>query len=329
MAYVQLQLHTVSGSGETESLSPHTTELSLNERKLTDVPTQVTQLGDLRSLLLNHNSITKFPYHVLLHLSNLDTLRLGQNEIDDLSELSRLSHDRLTELYLSRNKLKHLPSFGAFTSLRKLYFSHNQVTSVDVGLGDLWRLEVLYLWGHKLRSLPERFGCHLTRLQHLDCADGELESIPDGFGSMQALLHLDVRNNKLKALPRSLAALPKLKTVYANTNQLRFLPVEFEAWCDHLETLYLYDNKFPVSISTLSCAGKGKLDALFEAQSYMLVFIKPAATEMLIGMQDLELPALLSLEILDELCPNLATMYVKWNLIVLVKHFRERHLAKK
>jgi hypothetical protein len=64
---------------------------------------------------------------------------------------------------------------------------------------------------------------------------------------------------------------------------------------------------------------------LFEAQ---LVAIKPAATEMLIGMQDLELPALVTLEILDALRPNLVTMYVKWNLITHVKHWHDRRRNK-
>lgn len=43
-----------------------------------------------------------------------------------------------------------------------------------------------------------------------------------------------------------------------------------------------------------------------------------------VGMQDLNLPALITLEILDQLIPNDVRMAAKWDLIVAVKHFHDR-----
>lgn len=49
--------------------------------------------------------------------------------------------------------------------------------------------------------------------------------------------------------------------------------------------------------------------------------IKSKAAEFCIGLQDLNLPALISLEILDAMIPNSIAMYKKWHLIVTVKHW--------
>jgi hypothetical protein len=51
--------------------------------------------------------------------------------------------------------------------------------------------------------------------------------------------------------------------------------------------------------------------------------IRARATEICIGLQDLELPALITLEILDAAVhANSIRMWAKWELITAVKHFR-------
>jgi hypothetical protein len=49
------------------------------------------------------------------------------------------------------------------------------------------------------------------------------------------------------------------------------------------------------------------------------------ATEICIGLQDLELPAFVTLQIVDEAVhENSIRMWAKWELITAVKHFRDR-----
>jgi hypothetical protein len=52
--------------------------------------------------------------------------------------------------------------------------------------------------------------------------------------------------------------------------------------------------------------------------------IRGRSTEVCVALQDLGLPALLTLGILDELISNSIRMAAKWNLIVAVKHFHDR-----
>jgi hypothetical protein len=54
-------------------------------------------------------------------------------------------------------------------------------------------------------------------------------------------------------------------------------------------------------------------------------FIRDLATEICIGLQSLELPAFVTLTIIDEAVhENSIRMWAKWELITAVKHFRDR-----
>jgi hypothetical protein len=53
--------------------------------------------------------------------------------------------------------------------------------------------------------------------------------------------------------------------------------------------------------------------------------IRKRATEICIGLQNLELPAFVTLTIIDEAVhENSIRMWAKWELITAVKHFRDR-----
>jgi hypothetical protein len=52
--------------------------------------------------------------------------------------------------------------------------------------------------------------------------------------------------------------------------------------------------------------------------------IRSRYTEVCNALQGLGLPALLTLEILDELIPNDIRMWAKWELVTTVKHFHQR-----
>jgi hypothetical protein len=53
--------------------------------------------------------------------------------------------------------------------------------------------------------------------------------------------------------------------------------------------------------------------------------IRERATEICIGLQDLELPAFVTLTIIDEAVhENSIRMWAKWELVTAVKHYRDR-----
>jgi hypothetical protein len=89
-------------------------------------------------------------------------------------------------------------------------------------------------------------------------------------------------------------------------------------------TAEIYIDANPVhAIAGLARNARTSLSEIFEATEWpVLDGIRGPATEMLIGLQELELPALVTLEIVDALFPNSIPMHKKWNLVVAVKHFK-------
>ena len=63
------------------------------------------------------------------------------------------------------------------------------------------------------------------------------------------------------------------------------------------------------------------------AKSTSLRTIRDEAATLAIGLQDLELPALVTLEIVDAAFTNSIPMHKKWALITAVKHFHQRRQA--
>jgi hypothetical protein len=85
----------------------------------------------------------------------------------------------------------------------------------------------------------------------------------------------------------------------------------------------LGDNPLPLSFDLAENA-RPRLTELFAVTTHIGMIRERAAT-ICFAMQDLELPAPLTLEILDALFPpNNIRMWAKWELITTVKHFHQR-----
>ncbi len=72
---------------------------------------------------------------------------------------------------------------------------------------------------------------------------------------------------------------------------------------------------------------RSKLPELFAATTSLLM-VRELAAVALVGLADVDLPALLSVEILDELFPNSIPMHKKWDPVVAVKHWHQRQLTQ-
>ena len=91
----------------------------------------------------------------------------------------------------------------------------------------------------------------------------------------------------------------------------------------------LHGNPLPIKVGGEEKRGDDSRDRLSEifAGTTALRMIRDEAATLAIGLQDLELPALVTLEIIDAAFPNSIPMHKKWDLVVAVKHFRERRLV--
>jgi hypothetical protein len=135
---------------------------------------------------------------------------------------------------------------------------------------------------------------------------------------------LKLHNNQLKWLPPELGQLPKLTHLFVRhlgpLNSLLTWP-RFQLSENQLPTIaglpFEHTND-----SANQCARH--IDKILAATTH-IGMIRERATEICIGLQELELPAFVTLQIIDEAVhENSIRMWAKWELITAVKHFRDR-----
>jgi hypothetical protein len=138
---------------------------------------------------------------------------------------------------------------------------------------------------------------------------------------------LQVHENQLKWLPAELGQLPKLTHLYVR----RLGPLDLVLTLS--SSLQLHGNPLPAIAglpfentfdSAEDCARR--VNEILAATTH-IGMIRERATEICIGLQDLGLPAFVTLTIVDEAVhENSIRMWAKWELITAVKHFRDRRV---
>jgi hypothetical protein len=88
----------------------------------------------------------------------------------------------------------------------------------------------------------------------------------------------------------------------------------------------LANNRLPLQFTSFENARR-RFAELFSETTH-IGMIRDRATIICIGLQDLELPALLTLQIIDADCENDVRDWAKWELITAVKHFHDRRASR-
>jgi hypothetical protein len=105
---------------------------------------------------------------------------------------------------------------------------------------------------------------------------------------------------------------------------------------ENLDRLYVFGNPLPAIAglpfeSTAESGGRSarRVNEIIAATTH-IGLIRERATEICIGLQDLELPAFVTLHIVDEAVhENSIRMWAKWELITAVKHFQHEKKERK
>jgi Leucine-rich repeat (LRR) protein len=209
---------------------------------------------------------------------------------------------------------------GRATQLERLVLTQNDLTAVPKCVFLLGALRVLHLNSNHIVELPPAIAL-LPELTILWLHNNLLLSLPREIALLSALVAIDVSNNRLAVLPAELGSMPTLTHVNAHSNLLSWVPVELDR-LRPTATLYLHGNRLPLSLQFENV--RSKLEDIFAATT-KIAMIRWRATDVCVGLQDLELPALVTLEIVDTLLVNSIRMWAKWELITAVKHFHQRH----
>lgn len=161
------------------------------------------------------------------------------------------------------------------------------------------------LFGNRLRFIDFGDTRHLVSLQSLVLSHNQIAVLsPAVAHSLRRLRVLDVCFNALQWLP----------------SELELLSVDCVLGIDNNPgTLTRARGRDDASVND-----RARLTELMWMACLPVSAMRQRIATVCIAMQALELPALLSLLIVDALLPNDARMAAKWDIVVKVKHWHER-----
>jgi len=225
------------------------------------IPEELGYLNNLYSLDLSVNQLSESIPNSLGNLSNLTKLTLFINQLNGTipAELSNLSN--LTSLDLHANQLSgSIPTeLSNLANLTELNLNINQLSgSIPAELSNLSNLTFLGLALNQLSgNIPTELG-NLSNLETLALTDNQLSgNIPFQLGNLSNLEGLVLTDNQLNgSIPAELGNLSNLESLYIANNQLSGgIPAELGN-LSSLETLNLSNNQLsgsmPAELGNLS-----------------------------------------------------------------------------
>uniref|UniRef100_A0A9J7XDP9 Leucine rich repeat containing 7 n=1 Tax=Cyprinus carpio carpio TaxID=630221 RepID=A0A9J7XDP9_CYPCA len=242
-------------------------KLSMPDNDLSNLPTTIASLVNLKELDISKNGIQEFPDNIkcckclsvveasvnpiaklpdgFTQLLNLTQLFLNDAFLEYLpANFGRLSKLRILEL--RENHLKTMPkSIHRLSQLERLDLGSNEFSELPEVLEQIHSLKELWLDNNSLQTIPGSIG-KLRQLRYLDLAKNRIESLDADISGCESLEDLLLSSNMLQQLPDTIGKLKKLTTLKVDDNQLTSLPntigslsllEEFDCSCNELESL--------------------------------------------------------------------------------------------
>uniref|UniRef100_A0A8D1LTH7 Leucine rich repeat containing 7 n=1 Tax=Sus scrofa TaxID=9823 RepID=A0A8D1LTH7_PIG len=242
-------------------------KLSIPDNDLSNLPTTIASLVNLKELDISKNGVQEFPENIKC-CKCLTIIEASVNPISKLPDgFTQLLN--LTQLYLNDAFLEFLPAnFGRLAKLRILELRENHLKTLPKSMHKLGQLERLDLGNNEFSELPEVLD-QIQNLRELWMDNNALQVLPGSIGKLKMLVYLDMSKNRietvdmdisgcealedlllssnmLQQLPDSIGLLKKLTTLKVDDNQLTMLPntignlsllEEFDCSCNELESL--------------------------------------------------------------------------------------------
>jgi Leucine-rich repeat (LRR) protein len=187
--------------------------LDLSQNQISQIPTYMGLLTNLRTLILDYNQIRRIS-PVIANYTRLVLLSLQHNSLSSFcDEVSMLVSIRT--VCADFNEIENVcEGFCKLSTLQVLSLEYNCLRSVPPVLLKLSGLQSLRLSSNKITKMPDDIS-KIVSLEQLLVRDNMLSTLPEALGNMSALQELDIADNKIEILPLGigkLTALTKLET---------------------------------------------------------------------------------------------------------------------
>ena len=202
------------------------TEIDLSKQNLSQLPSELLALRQLRIVDLSGNQLDHQQIRLLINsMPNLEVLDLSSNQLTQIpAEIKQLKN--LTFLDISSNPLEQaitqIERLSALTELEVLDLNNLSLNNLPSSFSTLKKLRILGLSYNQFTQVP-MLVWQLTTLERLYLDNNKLTELPAEIGQLQGLDVLWIQNNQLKTLPRELADL-SLTWFKVGGNQLAYPP---------------------------------------------------------------------------------------------------------
>ncbi|XP_056234527.1 leucine-rich repeat-containing protein 7 isoform X7 [Seriola aureovittata] len=227
-------------------------KLSMPDNDLSNLPTTIASLVNLKELDISKNGIQEFPDNIKC-CKGLSVVEASVNPITKLPDgFTQLLN--LTQLFLNDAFLEYLPAnFGRLSKLRILELRENHLKTMPKSIHRLTQLERLDLGSNEFSDLPEVLE-QIHNLKELWLDNNSLQSIPGSIGKLRQLRYLDLAKNRIETLDTDISGCEALEDLLLSSNMLQHLPDSI-GMLKKLTTLKVDDNQLtslPNTIGSLS-----------------------------------------------------------------------------
>lgn len=186
---------------------------NLSNKKLTILSKEILIFEGLSSVNLSKNGLTEFPT-ILSELRNLRTINLSENQIDRVSVSQLQKFDLLDTLDFQSNKLvSFCDDFVSYEqtpilrNLRSLDLAKNRLTQVSLVYASLPKLDTLSLGFNQITSIEPLIFQENNTLDTLILTNNKIETISENIANLMKLATLLAENNNIKNFPPEIAFL--------------------------------------------------------------------------------------------------------------------------
>jgi hypothetical protein len=222
---------------------PNLEQLFLANNDIEEVSIDLARLPKLRHLDLSGNILRDGSIHLTKNKS-LKLLNVQKNLVSNIPDAAR-SCKGLETLWLGSNKIDGLTnaSFRKLKTVRDLNLYKGEVTVLPKGIRKMRKLEVLDLYYNKLEQLPNSI-VKLKRLTHLAVSHNQLTLLPKKIDKLKSVHTLYAHHNHLSKLPERIVKMQALQIMDLGFNWFTSFPAEVTSFAN-LQELDLSSNNFP------------------------------------------------------------------------------------
>lgn len=244
-----------AGLNELRNLSIRTMNGEWGEYSLSVHPDSFVGLNQLETLDLGFNKLDVITDQTVCHLTSLKSLNLTHNDLSSIISFNSTDTSRkfcandLTELDVSFNKLMRITrrDLQSFKSLRVIRLTHNKLSNLEPTMfANFGKFQLIDLSFNELTNIPSLIFQDSPDLREIYLQNNSIAHLTSGlFNGLQQLVILNLSSNKISSEsvgPDTFVDLIRLVILDLSYNRLRYVNNTLFQSQYSLQMLYLSDN---------------------------------------------------------------------------------------